>query len=80
VIDPGLITPFVTAAAASVAHHRTTARIIGIVFVIIGGFTFTFRRALVARDPDGAPRYARTVGPVSSGVFAIVGLILIIAG
>jgi hypothetical protein len=79
VIDPSLITPLVTAAAAAV-HHRTAARIVGIVFVIIGGFTFTFRRALVARDPDAAPRYARTVGPVSSGVFVIVGLILIAVG
>jgi hypothetical protein len=79
VIDPSLITPLITVAATG-AHHRTAARIVGIVFVIIGGFTFTFRRALVARNPESAPRYARTVGPVSSAVFVIVGLILIAVG
>ena len=78
-IDSSLVTPLLTTVAAT-AHHRATARIIGIVFVIIGGFTFTFRRALVARNPDAAPRYARTVGPISSAAFVIVGLILIAVG
>ncbi len=61
-------------------HSHAAVRVIGIVFIIIGGFTFTFRRALVARNPDAAPTYARTVGPLMSGAFVVLGLVLIAVG
>ena len=67
-------------AQAAVHHSHAALRVLGIVFIIIGGFTFTFRRALVARNPDAAPRYARTVGPAVSGLFVVLGLVLIAVG
>ena len=68
------MSPLILAAAA---RHDATLRIVGIVFVVIGAFTFTFRRALVARNPEGAPGYARTIGPLASVAFVVIGLVLI---
>ena len=63
---------------AAVHHSHTTLSILGIVFIVIGAFTFTLRRSLVARNPQGAPAYARTLGPLASGLCVVIGLVLIL--
>ncbi len=67
-----LIVPLATASA-----HHITDRIIGIVFIALGAFTFMFRRALVARNPDYLSPSRVRLGQVASVAFVVVGLILI---
>ena len=69
-----------TALLLAAAHRHAAVRVLGIVLIIIGGFTFTFRRALVARNPGAAPAYTRTVGPLMSAAFVVAGLVLIVLG